>query len=114
MDCRGEGEGELAALRCRGEGEGEIAGLHCQGEGEGELVAMCCQDEGGGDTRVSYSESCLVLVCVSCLLLLVISIWHSVILALVFPSYVSVFMFTFDLSRSTPPVSVSLFGYFRV
>ena len=62
---------------------------------------------------LSYSESCLVLVCVSCLLGLVISIWHSVILALVFPSYVSVFMFTFDLNQSTP-VSVSRFGYFRV
>ena len=51
---------------------------------------------------VSYSESCLFLVCVLCLLWFVFSIWHSVILALVFPSYVSVFMFTFDLSRSTP------------
>ena len=49
-----------------------------------------------------------------CLLLVSVSPAFCHILALLFPSYAFVFMFTFNLSEHSPCLSVSRFGYFRV
>ena len=63
--------------------------------------------------KLSYSESCLVLVCVSCLLLFVISICICYSCTRVPQLRLCVYVyFWFEPKHS--PSSVSLFGYFQV